>query len=329
MIPARTTEESNMVTVMKRNLAILFLWGLFLQVPFAGIAAAGAGPLVSVDWLAGHLGKPGVVVLDVRTFPQHEKGHIPGAANAFGPWMTMNSRFVGFMMPRVEDLVDLLRDCGVDNGSLVVVYDQGITARDTTRSARALWTLHVLGHDEVAILDGGFAAWERAEKPVTNKPTSPARRGDFAARPMWNKLATLPEVKAKVGSPRVVFVDTRLPEEHFGHEKKAHIKRYGHIPGSRLMPADFFTNAGIDLSPSFLKTRKELEQMATGVGIPADKDVEIIAYSNHGQSAAMGYFVLHDILGYRNVKVFDGSMLEAASDGTVPLERNKWGYKTR
>ncbi len=321
-------EELSMETGKKRNLLTLLIGVVFLLICSASQAAAGPGPLVSVDWLAKNLNKSGIVVLDVRTFPQHEKSHIPGAANAFGPWMTMNDEFVGFMMPEVDRLVDMLRGCGVDDDSFVVVYDQGITAQDTTRSARALWTLHVLGHNKVAILDGGFAAWEQAEKPITKKPTCP-NRGDFTAKPMWNKLATLAEVKDKIGSSKVVFVDTRVPEEHFGHEKKSHIKRYGHLPGSRLMPADFFTNAGIDLSPSFLKTTDELRQMAKGVGIPADKNVEIITYSNHGQSAAMGYFVLHDILGYRNVKVYDGSILEAAANKKIPMERYSWGYRTK
>ncbi len=325
---AKKIEEFSMLINIKRNLLFLSI-GVFFLLAFCAVQVwAGPGPLVSTDWLARNMNKPGIVILDVRTFPQHEKSHIPGAANAFGPWMTMNDQFVGFMMPKVQNLVELLRVCGVNGDSFVVVYDQGITAQDTTRSARALWTLHVLGHDKVAILDGGFAAWEQAEKPVTKKPASP-KRGNFIARPMWNKLATLADVKSKIGSSWVVFVDTRLPEEHFGHEKKSHIRRYGHFPGSRLMPASFFTNAGIDLSPSFLKKKDELTMMAEGVGIPADKNVEIITYSNHGQSAAMGYFVLHDILGYRNVRVFDGSILEAAADKKTPMERYSWGYKTR
>jgi thiosulfate/3-mercaptopyruvate sulfurtransferase len=78
-----------------------------------------------------------------------------------------------------------------------------------------------------------------------------------------------------------------------------------------------------------MRDTAELEQMAKGVGIPPDKNVEIITYSNRGTQAAMGYFVLHDLLGYRNVRVFDGSILEAAADESVPLETNKWGYKKR
>lgn len=89
------------------------------------------------------------------------------------------------------------------------------------------------------------------------------------------------------------------------------------------------TNAGVDFAPSYLKDTAELKQMAKGIGIPADKNVEIITYSNHGKSAAMGYFVLHDILGYTNVKIFDGSLLEYAPIKELALQSNAWGFISR
>jgi thiosulfate/3-mercaptopyruvate sulfurtransferase len=284
--------------------------------------------LVSVDWLARNLKAPNVVVLDVRAFTQYERSHIPGAVKAFGPWQSMNDEFVGFMMPKVDELARMLRSYGVNNGSYVIVYDKGLTAQDTAKSARALWTLEALGHSEVAILDGGFEAWKQAEKAVSTKPVIPPT-GDFVGNLVKSKLATLSEVKEALRSSRVVFVDDRLPEEDFGHEKKSYIKRYGHLPGSRLWPADFMTSYGIEFSPSLMRNTAELQQMAKGVGIPTDKNVEIITYSNRGIQAAMGYFVLHHLLGYRNVRVFDGSMLEAAADESVPLETNRWGYKKK
>jgi thiosulfate/3-mercaptopyruvate sulfurtransferase len=299
-----------------------------ILVACSSVASAATQKLVSVDWLAKNLKAPNVVVLDVRAFTQYDRGHIPGAVKAFGPWQSMNDEFVGFMMPKVDELVGMLRSYGVKNGSHVILYDEGMTAQDTAQSARALWTLEALGHSEVAILDGGFEAWKQAEKAVSTEPVSP-RTGDFTGNLVKSKLATLSEVKKALRSSRVVFVDDRLPDEHFGHEKKSYMKRYGHLPGSRLWPADFMTSYGIEFSPSIMRDTAELEQMAKGVGIPPDKNVEIITYSNRGTQAAMGYFVLHDLLGYRNVRVFDGSILEAAADESVPLETNKWGYKKR
>jgi len=178
----------------------------------------------------------------------------------------------------------------------------------------------------VAILDGGFAAWKDAGKPVSSEPVVPWP-GNFSGTLVSAKVATLVEVKKALGSSRMVFVDNRLPDEHFGQEKRSYVKRYGHLPGSRLWPASFMTNAGSDFSPSSMRDMAELKEMAEGVGIPTDKNVEIITYSTQGLEAAMGYFVLHDLLGYKNVKLFDGSILESAADKSVPMETNSWGYK--
>jgi len=312
------------------NLCKVKLMGLLAALIVSALAPAAAlaeaGSLVSVDWLAKNLKNPEVVILDVQMFFHYEKKHIPGAVKAFGPWHMENDKYQPYMMPPVNDLVRMLRGYGVNKNSYVVLYDEGVTVDDTAKSARALWTLEALGHDKVAILDGGFAAWQQADQPVSSKPVVPIMAGNFTGRLMADKLATLEEVKKKIGSGKVVLVDTRLPEEDFGHEKKSYIKRYGHLPDSKLWPADAMTNAGEEFSPSFMRDINDLAAMASGVGIPADKDVEIITYSNQGMQAALGYYVLHDLLGYRNVKVFDGSILEAAADESVPMERFSWGF---
>jgi thiosulfate/3-mercaptopyruvate sulfurtransferase len=316
-----------MMNKYKVNLAA-FVAAVFLLASASAATAAGPQKLVSVNWLAQNLKSPNMVVLDVGAFDQYERGHIPGAVKAFGPWQTMNSEFVGFMMPTVEDLVRMLRSYGINDGSYVILCDEGVTAQDTAKSARALWTLHALGHDQAAVLDGGFAAWKQANKPVSTESVVPLP-GDFKGRLVRSKLATLSDVKKALHSHRAVLLDNRLPEEDFGHEKKSYIKRFGHLPESRLWPADFMTRAGIEFSPSFMRDAAELEEMAKGVGIPADKNTEIITYSNRGLQAAMGYYVLHDLLGYQNVRLFDGSMLEAAADKSIPMNAEGWGYKKR
>ncbi len=302
--------------------------GLILFTFFVTGEALAGTSLVSVKWLAKNLNKSNMVILDVGAFTHYEKTHIPGAVKAFGPWMTMSEDFVGFMMPEVTGLVKMIKGYGVNNKSLVIIYDEGITADDTAKSARALWTLHALGHDNVAILDGGFAGWDQMEKPVSNKPATPDA-GNFTGKLVTSKVATLAEVEKKTHNSKVVFVDNRIVDHFFGKEKNSEVDRFGHIPGARLWPESYMSDAGINLSPSYLKSVKVLGKMAAGVGIPADKNTEIITYSNHGLTAAMGYFVLHDMLGYNNVKVFDGSMLEYAAAQKAPLDRHNWGYISR
>jgi len=301
------------------------LAALMLMALLPAAALAESGTLVNVDWLVDNLKNPEVVVLDVGEFFHYEKKHIPGAVKAFGPWQTVDEHHRPSMMPPVADLVKMIRGYGVNQSSLVVVYDEGITSDDTAKSARAIWTLQALGHVRVALLDGGFAAWQQAGQPVSSTPAIP-EPGNFDGALDAGKLATLEEVKGKLDSPKTILVDTRLPDEDFGHEKKSYVKRFGHLPDSRLWPASAMTNAGEDFSPSFLREQKDLQEMARGVGIPANKDVEIIVYSNQGMQAALGYYVLHDLLDYANVKLFDGSILVAAEDESVPMERFSWGF---
>ena len=307
-----------------------FEWGFVGPVARgpAVMARAAQAHLVSVDWLARNLKAPHLAVLDVGAFTRYEKEHIPGAARAFGPWQRKNAQFVGYMMPSVPAVIRMLRSFGVNNDSFVVIYDDGTTAHDTAMSARALWTLEALGHDRVAILDGGFEAWKQKKEPVTSRPSVP-RPGDFTGRLEKGKLATLADVKRDLRSSGVVFVDNRSPNEDFGFEKKSYIVRYGHLPGSRLWPAGFMTIGGIKFSPSYMRPREELADAVRGVGIPANRNAEIITYSDQGTDAALGYFVLHDLMGYKNVRLFDGSILEAAADMSVPMEKNGWGYKRR
>ncbi|HFQ89279.1 MAG TPA: sulfurtransferase [Desulfobulbus sp.] len=303
-----------------------FIGVLLFMFCLPGLVLAAETPLVSVDWLAKNLKKKDLVILDVSDFIHYENGHIPGAVRAFGPWMTMNRDFVGFMMPDETTLVDMLRSYGVNNESFVVVYDEGVTSKDTAKSARALWTLHALGHPRVAILNGGMSAWKQKGKPVSTKAVAPVT-GNFSGKLVPAKVATLTEVKMKLGSPGVVFVDDRLPDQYFGHEKNSEISRAGHLPGALLWPAVYMTIAGKDFAPSYFRKTDELRQMAKGVHLPADKNAEIITYSNHGLAAAMGYFVLHDLLGYRNVKLYDGSILEASAVKDVPMVVNRWGWE--
>jgi thiosulfate/3-mercaptopyruvate sulfurtransferase len=291
----------------------------------SAFSAAGSGTdaLVSTQWLMEHLNDPKVVVLDVRTFPKYIKSHIPGAVRAFGPWRSMNSSFVGFMAPPAEEMQEMLRGFGVSDDSFVILYDQGMTSSDTAKSARALWTLNLLGHEKCAILDGGFNAWEQKSLPVTYIPAIPSR-GNFTAKVNKRLAITLDELE-KGGSKRIL-VDNREPFHHFGHEKKAFVKKFGHIKGSLLMPGAYMTIGGQNFSPAYLRSMDELKEMVRGVGIPDDHNAEIVVYSNTGEEAALGYFVLAKMLGYRNVRLFDGSMLEAARAPGVEIVRYSWGW---
>jgi thiosulfate/3-mercaptopyruvate sulfurtransferase len=315
---------------MKRNMIqsilFMFLMGATAFVPSAAIA--GGAPLVSTEWLGQNLGAPDTVIIDVRTEANYDFAHLPGAVSlAYAGLEPFNKATMCQMMPTPADLTGMLRSLGVNDSTHVIIYDQGNTALDASEGGAAVWIMESMGHENVSYLDGGFTKWTFEGRMIEKKKPTP-QPGNFTAKLDASKVATLKDVIANLKTKEAIFLDDRSSVQHFGISKRADVARYGHIPGSINFPVDFMTNAGINRAPATIKSRKELEAMAKGVGLPRDRNRKIIVYCNSAQQAGMGYFVLHDILGYRNVKTYDGSMLEYAQDKKLPLARFSWGFVT-
>jgi len=261
----------------------------------------------------------------VRTESNYGVGHIPGAINlGYGGWQPFNEEKGCQLMPTVEDFMDLMRELGINKSSHVVIYDHGNAISDATKGATAVWILETMGHKNVSYLDGGFTKWTFEGKVIDNVVPVPTP-GDFEPKLDESLRAHLEEVKAAVNDHKTQFVDSRTPEQHFGVDKRGDVERYGHIPGSISLPANYLTNAGVNRAPATIKSMEELEQIMKGVGMPADKSTPIIVYCNSCQFAGLNFFVLHDILGYTNVKAYDGSMLEYAAVEDMPLVKFAWG----
>jgi len=292
-------------------------------------AADGSSPLVSTEWLQNHLKDPGIVIIDVRTEANYKFAHIPGAVSvAFEGLEPMSEEEECQLMIPPDAMTRVLQEAGVNRSSHVVIYDHGNTASDASKGAAALWILRVAGHTKVSYLDGGLTKWTFEGRVVdATVPTPP--RGDFVAGRDVSRVATLDDVVAAVNAKNTVFVDTRSAVQHFGVEKRADAERYGHIPGSVSLPAGLLTDAGINRAPATIKDKGELAALATGLGVPQDKNTKLIVYCNSAQQAGLGYLVLSEILGYRNVKVYDGSMLQYAASEDLPLVRFAWGSVAR
>jgi len=291
-------------------------------------AAAGSDSLVSTEWLGQHLGTPGMVIVDVRTRANYDFGHLPGAVSlAYSGLEPYNNKTRCQMMPSPEQLTKMLRSLGINRSSHVVIYDAGNTTNDATQGGASVWIFETMGQKNVSYLDGGFTKWTFEGRPI-DKVVPPVREGDFTAEHDATKVATLDDVVANLKTKEAIFLDVRNSIQHFGIDKRPDVVRYGHIPGSLNFPVDFMTNAGINRAPATIKSPEELEAMAEGVGLPKDKDAKIIVYCNSAQQAGMGYFILHNVMGYRNVKTYDGSMLEYAQDKELPLVRFAWGFVT-
>ncbi len=304
--------------------ATLFIFLAVLAVP--AISAGKAPPLVSTQWLEDHLQDQNLLILDVRADSNYNFAHIPGAVGlAYKNWET--PRDTGCLLAAPEaDLTSRLQALGLNNDSHVVVYAHGNTASDASKAAAVFWILQAMGHDNVSMLNGGFTKWTFEGRVVDNKKPAPSA-GNFVARKDPSKIATFEDVKKAIKDGSAVFVDARSSVQYFGHEKRADVECYGHIPYAFTLPGDFMTNAGINRAPATIKDKKTLAKMVKGIGLPRNHNTQIIVYCNTAQLAGLDYLVLHNILGYRNVKVYDGSMLEYCKvRGDLPAVRFTWAH---
>ena len=269
--------------------------------------------LVTTDWLADHLGDEGLVVAEVDENPDlYEEGHIPGAIKLH--WRE------DLQDPVERDLVEkdaferLMSERGISNETTLVLYGD----KNNWFAAYAYWYLKIYGHQDVRILDGGRQKWIDESRELAIDP--PARTaGTYTARERDETIrARRDEVRAAIG--REALVDVRSPQEFSGeliaapgYEQEG-AQRGGHIPSAQSIPwAQAVRDDGTFKSPD------ELRDLYAAKGVTPDK--EVVAYCRIGERSAHTWFVLRELLGYPDVKNYDGSWTEWGNLVDVPIER--------
>jgi len=298
---------------------------VFAALAFAAAARAeGVTPLVSTTWLKQHLSDPDVFVLDVRSAidsggaEAFQQGHIPGAIHSDydkAGWRVTRGG-VPFMLPTLPELEKLIGELGIDEDTHVVVVPAGVHVTDFGSAARTYWTLKVAGVAKVSILDGGHAAWVAEKNETESGPSKPSPR-IFSATLNKALLAEAGEVQKIEQSGGATLIDSRPASFFAGKQKAPAAKAYGHIPGAvNVDSAGFY-----DDKTNRLKPQAELVAIAAALpGGPA------VAYCNTGHWAATDWFVLSELIGRKDVRLYYGSMVEWTSDASRPLAsaRTKW-----
>jgi thiosulfate/3-mercaptopyruvate sulfurtransferase len=248
------------------------------------------------------------LVIDLRPPEDFAAGHIPGAVHLdlWGVSLidTDPAPLKAFMW-MIDHLFNLR---GVSESTPVVVYDE----QSGMRAARAFWFLEYFGHPRVQVLDGGFGAWVRAKLPIT-RDAAPPPKSSWAGTPQEHTIATWRDVKARLGNPDVVLLDTRSDGEYDGTTVRA--RRGGRIPGA--VHVEWSRN--LDQEGAF-KPAGELRAMYEQAGVTPDK--EVITYCQGGYRAAHGYLALR-LLGYPRVRNYTGSWKEWGDRTDVPVERGR------
>jgi thiosulfate/3-mercaptopyruvate sulfurtransferase len=270
--------------------------------------------LVSTDWVAQHAKDAGVriVEVDVDT-ASYDQGHIPGAAG--WNWTTeLCDTLVRDIIP-LKKLEELLGKSGIDNKTTIILYGDN----NNWFAAWAFWQLKMYGHQDVRMMDGGRKKWLAEGKELTtDAPTAAAKT--YKAQDADNSLrAFLPEVQDAVKGNKASLVDVRSPAEFTGEilappGLPETCQRGGHIPGAKSMPWAKLAN-----DDGTFKSPEEIKKLYDGVGVTGDKP--IIAYCRIGERSSHSWFALKYLLGYNNVKNYDGSWTEWGNLVAAPVEK--------
>jgi thiosulfate/3-mercaptopyruvate sulfurtransferase len=272
-------------------------------------------PLVTTKWLAENITQPGLVVVDIRNSQEYSGGHIPGAVNVpFASWAKASGCLL-MTLPTDKELFATIGGAGIGGGSGVVVVNKTDTPFTLADAARVAYTLIYGGVKDVAVLNGGDNKWLREKKPLSQekaKPRKVAYKGKIDREMFVNKAY----VEKRLGE--LVIVDARSPDVFFGITQDLFTDRAGHIPTATCLPAPWlWTDKGT------YRSLKEIRPMVAGV-VGRDRSREIIVYCGVGGFSGALCFVMREMLGYTNAKVYDGAAQEWTADPKAPMSRYRW-----
>jgi thiosulfate/3-mercaptopyruvate sulfurtransferase len=271
--------------------------------------------LVETGWLEEHVKDPGTRVIEVDEDTEaYEKGHIEGAVG--WNWTTDLHTEVGRDYVDQAELSELLSAAGVGPDTTVILYG----GNNNWFAAYAYWVLKLRGFDDVKLLNGGRKKWELESRPLTQEPASVTASGFTISGAERDEIRALrDEVLGKVGGASG-FVDVRSPEEFRGeklapdHLPQEQAQVPGHIAGAANIPWAKAAN-----EDGTFKSADELKALYEAEGITGDR--EIIAYCRIGERSSHTWFALQELLGYPNVKNYDGSWTEYGSLVGAPVEK--------
>ncbi len=272
--------------------------------------------LVSTDWLAAHLSDPDLRIMDATLYlPNEDRDgkaeyaaqHIPGARFFDIDDVSDHRSDLPHMVPPVEKFMSRMRALGVGDGHQVVVYD----ARGLFSAARVWWLFRLMGHDNIAVLDGGLPKWTAEGRPVEDLPPV-VRDRHMTVRRRAQMVRDVTQVSAasKLGDHEIL--DARAPGRFRGEEAEPRAGlRSGHIPGSKNVPYASLLN-----DDGTMKEPDDLRAVMAAAGVDLGKPA--ITTCGSGVTAAIINLALERI-GKTDHALYDGSWTEWGAFPTLPV----------
>jgi thiosulfate/3-mercaptopyruvate sulfurtransferase len=271
--------------------------------------------LVETDWLEEHQNDSDIAIVEVdEDTTAYEKGHIPNASAI--NWQSELHDIPRREFVSAQQLADLLGKKGVSNDQTIILY----SGNNNWFAAYAYWLLKYRGVDNVKLLNGGRKKWELESRILTQDLPSRSQATFSIGKEQPNLRVFRDEVVKRAGSREGAWIDVRSPEEYRGellappHLPQEQAQVPGHIPGA----ANVTWSKAVNEDGTF-KSLDELKKLYEAEGVTPDKDV--ITYCRIGERSSHSWFVLKELLGYGQVRNYDGSWTEYGSLVGVPIEK--------
>lgn len=289
----------------------MFKRSLFLFLFFhTSFAFSSPSFLVDINWLQKNLNSPSVRLIDMSDDTQYQRFHIPGATHL--PYAVINRRNKKGVSLSVgkNHIVKILGLLGIQSKHHVVIYDD----MGGLHASRLFWELEKIGHKNISIVNGGLVKWILAGKKVTaNISNIKAVQYNANKQANRNNIISAEEILKSKFNNKNILLDVRSKDEYVGHPRNP---RGGHIPNAKWWE----WSQAVNFEDAFkIQNSDTLKKQLLQVGIN-NTSTPITLYCQSGHRASQSYFTLRQ-LGYKNVKIYDGSMSEYSKIKSSPLTK--------
>ena len=271
--------------------------------------------VVSTEWVADNLDNPNVRLVEVDVDTEaYGSGHIPGAVS--WNWTTQLEAQVQRDIPSHEDWQELLSASGISSDTKIVLYGDN----NNWFATFAYWLARMFGHEDAVLVNGGRKKWELEGRPLVTDVPAVARTDYQAGSLDEGRRALYDDVRQHIQQAGAALVDVRSPAEFTGEiiappGLPETAQRAGRIPGATNVP----WLSAVNEEDGTFKSADELREVYDGKGITADRD--IVVYCRIGERSSHSWFVLSELLGYDQVRNYDGSWTEWGNIIRAPIEK--------